>query len=138
MKGRSPGGSSGGEGALHARRGVPFGVGTDMGGVFHIAAAPTPTGALAAVRLRRPALLLDATSFPGSLRIPAAFCGTMGFKPTKLRVGLRDSHIALPGQSAIASTVRAAQAAALLSPRPPSPLTRFPSPLHLQAGTHGQ
>jgi Asp-tRNA(Asn)/Glu-tRNA(Gln) amidotransferase A subunit family amidase len=50
---RTPGGSSGGEGALLAFRGSPLGIGTDIG---------------------------------GSIRIPAAFCGIYGFKPTPARM----------------------------------------------------
>lgn len=48
-KGFSPGGSSGGEGAIIAAGGAPFGLGSDIG---------------------------------GSIRIPAAFCGTAGHKPS--------------------------------------------------------
>ena len=49
---RTPGGSSGGEGALIASRCSPIGIGTDMG---------------------------------GSIRIPSAFCGIYGFKPSSIR-----------------------------------------------------
>ncbi|NUO49540.1 MAG: amidase [Polyangiaceae bacterium] len=45
--GRTPGGSSGGEGSIIATGGAPFGIGSDVG---------------------------------GSVRIPAAFCGTVGHK----------------------------------------------------------
>lgn len=58
----SPGGSSGGEGALVASHGSPLGVGTDIG---------------------------------GSIRIPAAWSGLYGFKPSVARLphtGLLGSH----------------------------------------------
>eukprot|EP00049_Salpingoeca_infusionum_P010625 m.183643 g.183643 ORF g.183643 m.183643 type:complete len:588 (+) comp14696_c0_seq2:132-1895(+) len=38
MPGRSPGGSSGGEGSLHARKAVPFGIGSDIGGSARVPA----------------------------------------------------------------------------------------------------
>ncbi len=50
---RTPGGSSGGEGAIVAAGGAPFGMGSDIG---------------------------------GSIRLPAAFCGITGHKPTGRRV----------------------------------------------------
>ncbi len=50
---RSPGGSSGGEGALVSSGASPFGIGSDVG---------------------------------GSIRIPAAFCGVFGHKPSGLMV----------------------------------------------------
>ncbi|MEC8424017.1 MAG: amidase, partial [Myxococcota bacterium] len=56
--GRTPGGSSGGEGALVASGASPFGIGTDVG---------------------------------GSIRIPAAFCGIAGHKPSSLMVP-NDGH----------------------------------------------
>lgn len=57
---RTPGGSSGGEGALLALHGAAAGVGTDIG---------------------------------GSIRIPSAFCGTVGLKPTFLRVSGRGNRV---------------------------------------------
>lgn len=50
---RTPGGSSGGEGALVAMRAAPIAIGTDIG---------------------------------GSVRIPAAYCGVFGLKPTPQRL----------------------------------------------------
>lgn len=56
---RSPGGSSGGEGAIIAAGGSPFGLGSDVG---------------------------------GSVRLPAAFCGIFGHKPTHRRVPVTGHH----------------------------------------------
>lgn len=63
--GRSPGGSSGGEGAAIATGMSPLGIASDIG---------------------------------GSIRIPAAWCGIVGFKPTAGRWSNRGQHGALPGQ----------------------------------------
>ena len=69
---RTPGGSSGGEGAIIAARAVCAGVGSDIG---------------------------------GSIRIPASFCGLVGFKPTPARVPHRGMPAPRPngldGQCAI-------------------------------------
>lgn len=56
---RTPGGSSGGEGAIVAAGGAAFGIGSDIG---------------------------------GSIRIPAAFCGVVGHKPTSGLVPLTGHH----------------------------------------------
>jgi fatty acid amide hydrolase len=61
---RTPGGSSGGEGALVAAQCVPLGLGSDIG---------------------------------GSIRIPAAFCGVVGFKPTAARLTRRGMPAPRPG-----------------------------------------
>ncbi len=60
---RTPGGSSGGEGALVAAGASPFGIGSDVG---------------------------------GSVRIPAAFCGVPGHKPTGGLVPNTGHHPAAP------------------------------------------
>ena len=67
-KSRTPGGSSGGEGALIAGGGSVLGVGTDIG---------------------------------GSIRMPAAFCGVCGFKPTEGRMSNEGIASVLNGQSGV-------------------------------------
>ena len=69
---RSPGGSSGGEGAIIAAGGSPLGLGTDIG---------------------------------GSSRIPAAFCGIAGFKPTQGRTPDNGRGSIPFGQRAIVSQI---------------------------------
>uniref|UniRef100_A0A672I304 Fatty-acid amide hydrolase 1 n=1 Tax=Salarias fasciatus TaxID=181472 RepID=A0A672I304_SALFA len=69
---KSPGGSSGGEGALIGAGGSLLGVGTDIG---------------------------------GSVRIPAAFCGICGLKPTMGRLSVQGVTAILPGQKSVKSTV---------------------------------
>jgi fatty acid amide hydrolase len=72
---RTPGGSSGGEGALLAAHCTPLGLGSDIG---------------------------------GSIRIPAAFCGVAGFKPTAQRLTRRGMPAPRPrgidGQCAVLPT----------------------------------
>eukprot|EP01060_Flectonema_neradi_P004826 TRINITY_DN13161_c1_g1_i1.p1 TRINITY_DN13161_c1_g1~~TRINITY_DN13161_c1_g1_i1.p1 ORF type:complete len:602 (+),score=111.84 TRINITY_DN13161_c1_g1_i1:53-1858(+) len=65
-KTRTPGGSSGGEGALVATGASALGIGTDIG---------------------------------GSIRIPAAFCGVFGFKPTPQRISGHGCGVPRPGDS---------------------------------------
>ncbi|MCB9780767.1 MAG: amidase [Alphaproteobacteria bacterium] len=68
---RSPGGSSGGEGALIASGQSPLGLGTDIG---------------------------------GSIRIPAAWCGICGLKPTVGRWSVLGSAGGIPGQEGVKAT----------------------------------
>ncbi|KIP02574.1 hypothetical protein PHLGIDRAFT_130680 [Phlebiopsis gigantea 11061_1 CR5-6] len=68
----TPGGSSGGEGALVALRGSPLGVGTDIG---------------------------------GSVRIPAAFCGLYGLRPSYERLPYCNAVNAQEGQESISSVL---------------------------------
>ncbi|KAB5554879.1 amidase signature domain-containing protein [Coniochaeta sp. 2T2.1] len=68
----SCGGSSGGEGTLHALRAGTLGIGTDIG---------------------------------GSVRIPAAFCGTFSLKPTPERLSFRDCANTAPGQYTCRCTI---------------------------------
>lgn len=64
----TPGGSSGGEGAILAVHGAPLGIGTDIG---------------------------------GSIRIPAAYCGIYGLKPSNGRISMLGNQPSLPGQDFI-------------------------------------
>ncbi|TFY53149.1 hypothetical protein EVJ58_g9615 [Rhodofomes roseus] len=68
----TPGGSSGGEGALIALRGSPLGVGTDIG---------------------------------GSVRIPSAFCGLYGLRPSYARLPYANAVNSAEGQESIASVL---------------------------------
>ncbi|XP_043554921.1 fatty-acid amide hydrolase 1 isoform X4 [Chiloscyllium plagiosum] len=69
---RTPGGSSGGEGALIAAGGSILGIGSDIG---------------------------------GSIRVPAAFCGICGFKPTGNRLSSQGIRTSLPGQKTVDAAV---------------------------------
>ncbi|XP_065187955.1 vitamin D3 hydroxylase-associated protein-like [Sycon ciliatum] len=66
---RTPGGSSGGEGALLGSGGSVLGIGTDIG---------------------------------GSVRLPAAFCGVCGFKPTMGRISHIGVESVMAGQTGLA------------------------------------
>ncbi|KAI0358840.1 general amidase [Trametes cingulata] len=68
----TPGGSSGGEGALVALRGSPLGVGTDIG---------------------------------GSVRIPSAFCGLYGLRPSYERLPYCNAVNSQEGQESISSVL---------------------------------
>ncbi|KAI0727609.1 general amidase [Fomitopsis betulina] len=68
----TPGGSSGGEGALIAMRGSPLGVGTDIG---------------------------------GSVRIPSAFCGLYGLRPSYERLPYAKALNSMQGQESILSVL---------------------------------
>ncbi|KAI5284818.1 hypothetical protein KEM54_001050 [Ascosphaera aggregata] len=68
----TPGGSSGGEGALLAIHASPLGVGTDIG---------------------------------ESIRIPSAYCGIYGLKPTSGRISTLGNQASLPGQDFVYGVV---------------------------------
>ncbi|KAG7326172.1 hypothetical protein KOW79_009573 [Hemibagrus wyckioides] len=69
---KTPGGSSGGEGALIAAGGSILGLGSDLG---------------------------------GSIRIPAAFCGICGFKPTRNRISMLGLSSGVKGTKTALSSV---------------------------------
>ncbi|KAK7144203.1 hypothetical protein R3I94_010582 [Phoxinus phoxinus] len=69
---KTPGGSSGGEGALIGGGGSILGFGTDIG---------------------------------GSIRIPAAFCGICGFKPTSKRLSGQGISSCVKGQKSVLSSI---------------------------------
>ncbi|KAF5897060.1 vitamin D3 hydroxylase-associated protein-like, partial [Clarias magur] len=69
---KTPGGSSGGEGALIASGGSILGLGTDIG---------------------------------GSIRIPAAFCGICGLKPTYNRISVKGLNSTVKGGKAVLSAI---------------------------------
>ncbi|XDV36465.1 hypothetical protein PO909_006238 [Leuciscus waleckii] len=69
---KTPGGSSGGEGALIRGGGSILGIGTDIG---------------------------------GSIRIPAAFCGICGFKPTSKRLSGQEISSCVKGQKSVLSSI---------------------------------
>ncbi|KAG0695939.1 general amidase [Suillus ampliporus] len=80
------GGSSGGEGALIALKGSPLGVGSDIGGYEMYSELP---------------FLL--TPRDSSVRIPAAFCGLYGLRPSYGRVPYCGARNSLEGQDSILS-----------------------------------
>lgn len=65
--GLTPGGSSGGEGALIAMRGSLLGIGTDIGHNLRSLKIGVP--------------LLTMCDLGGSIRVPSAFSGIFGIKP---------------------------------------------------------
>ncbi|XP_055069685.2 fatty-acid amide hydrolase 1 isoform X1 [Misgurnus anguillicaudatus] len=69
---KTPGGSSGGEGALIGGGGSILGLGTDIA---------------------------------GSVRIPSAFCGICGLKPTSNRISLRGANSCNKGQKSVLSSI---------------------------------
>ncbi|THV45177.1 hypothetical protein BGAL_0520g00010 [Botrytis galanthina] len=85
----SCGGSSGGEAALIAMGGSSLGIGTDIG-TYSVLHTFFP--------------IID-FSIAGSIRVPAAFCGIYGIKPTHNRFSYREVANTNPGQTLISSSV---------------------------------
>ncbi|KAF7896646.1 uncharacterized protein EAF01_009049 [Botrytis porri] len=85
----SCGGSSGGEAALISMGGSSLGMGTDIGTYFVLHAFKPMTN----------------FSIAGSIRVPAAFCGIYGIKPTHNRFSYRGVANTNPGQTLIPSSV---------------------------------
>ncbi|TGO57200.1 hypothetical protein BCON_0068g00310 [Botryotinia convoluta] len=85
----SCGGSSGGEAALISMGGSSLGIGTDIGtySVLHTFGPIIDFG------------------IAGSIRVPAAFCGIYGIKPTHNRFSYRGVANTNPGQTLIPSSV---------------------------------
>ncbi|KAM3084455.1 hypothetical protein ACMFMF_001811 [Clarireedia jacksonii] len=88
----SCGGSSGGEAALIAMGGSSLGLGTDI-------------GLLSLFPVSRYFLLMSNLISAGSVRVPAAFCGVYGIKPSSNRFSYRGVANTNPGQTLIPSVV---------------------------------
>ncbi|TGO37100.1 hypothetical protein BHYA_0106g00330 [Botrytis hyacinthi] len=85
----SCGGSSGGEAALISMGGSSLGLGTDIGTYSFLHTVGSITD----------------FSIAGSIRVPAAFCGIYGIKPTHNRFSYREVANTNPGQTLISSSV---------------------------------
>lgn len=105
----TPGGSSGGEGALVALRGSPLGVGTDIGGyvayTFPPPLPPPPLFPSPFSRASDPPLHADPTRACRSVRIPSAFCGLYGLRPSYERLPYHGAANSLEGQESISSVL---------------------------------